>query len=98
MSYPCQNLITLILILMISIVPNLAKTNYHKKMCDGLVKIKGGHVAKRRNFYSTYILDVLWGQPIKLAQVASTSELLQNALLFFEIVPCHFYRAAEVQT
>ena len=40
---------------MISIVPNLAKTNYHKKMCDGLVKIKGGHVAKRRNFYSTYI-------------------------------------------
>ena len=26
----------------------------------------------------TYILDVLWGQPIKLAQVAFTSELLEN--------------------
>ena len=46
-----QNFITLILILMISIVPNLAKTNYHKKMCDGVAKIKGGHVAKRRNMY-----------------------------------------------
>ena len=48
-----------------------------------------------------YILDVFWGQPIKLAQVASTLELLENqrnALLFFEIVPCHFCRASEVQT
>ena len=26
----------------------------------------------------TYIVDVLWGQPIKLAQVASTSELLKK--------------------
>ena len=26
----------------------------------------------------TYLLDVLWGQPIKLAQVASTSVLLEN--------------------
>ena len=46
-------------------------------------------------------LDVLRGQPIKLAQVASTSELLENqrnALLFFEIVPCHFCGASEVQT
>ena len=26
----------------------------------------------------SYILDVLWGQPIKLVQVASTSELFEN--------------------
>ena len=40
-----------------------------------------------------YSIDVLWGQPIKLAQVASTSELRenqQNNRLFFEIVPCYF--------
>ena len=38
-----------------------------------------------------YILDILWGQLIKLVQVASTSELRENQrndLLFFEIVPC----------
>ena len=48
----------------------------------------------------TYLVDVLWGQPIKLVQVASTSELhenQQNYLLFFEIVPCHFCGASEVQ-
>ena len=55
MSNIRQTFITLILILMVSIVPNLAKTNYHKRMCDGVAKIKGGHVAKRRNFYSTYL-------------------------------------------
>ena len=55
MSNIRQNLITLILILMVSIVPNLAKTNYHKNMCDGFEKIKGGHVAKRRNFDFTYL-------------------------------------------
>ena len=46
-------------------------------------------------------LDVLRGQPIKFAQVASTSELhenQQNDLLFFEIVPCHLCWASEVQT
>ena len=35
------------------------------------------------------MLDVFWGQPIKLAQVASTSELLenqQNDLVFFKII------------
>ena len=26
----------------------------------------------------TYVLDVLWGPPIKLVQVASMSELLEN--------------------
>ena len=39
-----------------------------------------------------YIVDVLWGQPIKLIQVASNSELRENQwknLLFFEIVPSH---------
>jgi hypothetical protein len=48
-----------------------------------------------------YVVDVLWGQPIKLAQVASTSKLYENQrkdLLFFEIVPCHFCGASEVQT
>ena len=46
-------------------------------------------------------LDVLWSQPIKLAQMASTSELQenqQNDLLFFEIVFCHYRGASEVQT
>ena len=46
-------------------------------------------------------VDVLWGQPIKLAQLASTSELhenQQNAHLFSEIVPRHFCGASEVQT
>ena len=46
-------------------------------------------------------LDVLWGQPIKLIQVASNSELRENQwndLLFFEIVPSHCFRASEVQT
>ena len=35
-----------------------------------------------------YLIDVLWGQPIKLVQVASTSELLENQrnnLVFFKI-------------
>ena len=48
-----------------------------------------------------YPIDVLWGQPIKQNQVASTSELHENQsndLPFFEIVPCHFCRASEVQT
>ena len=43
-------------------------------------------------------LDVLWGQPIKLAQVASTSEWLENQrnnLAFFKIIPSHFCRASE---
>ena len=45
-----------------------------------------------------HALDVLWGQPIKLAQVASTSELLenqQNDLVFFKIIPSHFCRSSE---
>ena len=51
--------------------------------------------------FPIYPVDVLWGQPIKQNQVASTSELHENQrndLLFFEIVPCHFCRASEVQT
>ena len=50
---------------------------------------------------SPLILDVLWGHPIKLIQVASNSELHENQwndLLFFEIVPSHCFRASEVQT
>ena len=41
---------------------------------------------------------VLWGQPIKLIQVASNSELRENQwndLLYFEIVPTHCFRASE---
>ena len=41
------------------------------------------------NYY--LLVDVFCGQLIKLAQVASTSELFENqrnTLLFFEIVPC----------
>ena len=43
---------------------------------------------------TTYVLDVLWGQPIKLIQVASNSELPQNQWnnhIFFEIVPSHCF-------
>ena len=46
----------------------------------------------------TYLLDVLYGQPIKHIQVAFNSELLENQwndLLFFEIVPSHCFRASE---
>ena len=37
-----------------------------------------------------YVLEVLWGQPIKLIQVASTSEFCENQrndLLFFKLFP-----------
>jgi hypothetical protein len=47
------------------------------------------------------IIDVLWGQPIKLIQVAFNSELRENQwnnLLFLEIVPSHCFGASEVQT
>ena len=43
-------------------------------------------------------IDVSWSQPIKLVQVASTSELLENQrndLVFFKIIPSHFCRASE---
>ena len=53
------------------------------------------------NLPTNYLVDVLWGQPIKLVQVASTSELLENQwndLIFFEIDPCHFCGASEQQT
>ena len=45
-----------------------------------------------------YVIDVLWGQPIKLANVASTSELLENQridLVFFKIIPSYFCRASD---
>ena len=47
---------------------------------------------------TAYLLDVLWGQPIKLIQVASNSELCKNHwndLLFFEMVPSHCFGASE---
>ena len=48
-----------------------------------------------------YVIDVLWGQPIKLIQVASNTEFRENQLnnlLFFEIVPSHCFGASKVQT
>ena len=45
-----------------------------------------------------YFIDVLWGQPIKLIQVASNSELRENQwndLLSFEIVPSTCFGASE---
>ena len=48
--------------------------------------------------FRSYIVDVLWGQPIKLIQVASNSKLLEsqrNDLFFFKIIPSHFCRASE---
>ena len=50
------------------------------------------------NLPTNYLVDVLWGQPIKLSQVASTSEWLENQrnnLVFFKIIPSHFCRASE---
>ena len=47
----------------------------------------------------TCTLDVLWGQPIKLIQVASNSELCENQwteLLYFEIVPSHCSREGTI--
>ena len=41
--------------------------------------VKNGRYFVQNFFHQRlYILDVLWGQPIKLAQVASTSELRKN--------------------
>ena len=48
--------------------------------------------------YCTYLLDVLWGQLIKLIQVGFTLELFENQrndLVFFKIIPSHFCRAPE---
>ena len=51
--------------------------------------------------YDHYRIDVLWGQPIKLIQVASSSEYRenqQNDFLFFEIVPSYCFGASEAST
>ena len=48
--------------------------------------------------YCTYLLDVLWGQLIKLIQVGFTLELFENQrndLVFFKIIPSHFCMASE---
>ena len=54
--------------------------------------------ARRGYIICSYVVDVLWGQPIKLIQVASNSDLHENQwndLLFFEIVPSHCFGASE---
>jgi hypothetical protein len=68
-------------------------------MCNTHLRISR---RRRRNNVYFYIvtvtLDVLWGQPIKLIQVASNSELRENQwndLLFFQIVPSHCFGASE---
>ena len=70
--------------------------------CYGLimVAIDGKSNVERIVFtqLSKYLLDVLWGQLIKLIQVASNSELRENQwndLLFVEIVPSHCFGASE---
>ena len=48
--------------------------------------------------YKGSIIDILLGQPIKLIQAASNSELRENQwndLLFFEIVPSQCFGASE---
>ena len=50
-------------------------------------------VPKQVYIASVCSIDVLWSQLIQLAQVASTSKLLeiqQNDLVFFKIIPSHF--------
>ena len=64
----------------------------------GVCIILHSHKVERDQLSRGRLIDVLWGQPIKLAQMASTSELRENQwndLLFFENVPCHFCRASE---
>ena len=72
---------------------NLTRTDYRYNALT-LVSHNEGTLKKSfRIFFltcvGTYLPDILWGQPIKLAQVASTSELLenqQNDLVFFKII------------
>jgi hypothetical protein len=67
----------------------------------GLHIFSSRHCVYQAYKHTYFLVDVLWGQPIKLVQVASTSELHENQqkdLLFFEIVPCHFCGASEVET
>ena len=64
------------------------KVNKAKMFCIHVIHCANVH----------YRVDVLWVQPIKLTQVASTSELhenQQNDLVFFKIIPSHFCRASE---
>ena len=66
----------------------------------------GGYIcgyvdSKDGSFSGTCLLNVLWGQWIKLIQVVFSLELLENQwndLLFIEIVPSHCFGASEVQT
>ena len=58
MSTIRKHFITLILIFMISIVPILGKKKPNINMCDRpkMAKIKGGHAADPRNYYSIYFI------------------------------------------
>ena len=73
---------------------------YDEAMCAAMPEPSMGKIQAKKVFLfiSTYIVDVLWGQRIKLIQVASNSELRENQWkdhLFFEIVPSHCFGASE---
>ena len=70
------------------------KLSFHKK----IQVVKTSYFLNYRIVVTHCVLDVLWGQRIKLIQVASNSELCENQwndLLFFEIVPSHCFGASE---
>ena len=63
--------------------------------------IESGPLCITDLFQNKSVVDVLWGQQIKLIQMASNSELRENQWndrLFFEIVPSHCIGDSEVQT
>ena len=67
------------------ICPNAQDTDQGAYSCES-INIKGSCFAGSTGMY--FYKCFFWGQPIKLVQVASTSELRenqQNDLLFFEI-------------
>ena len=82
------------------VFPGITKKCCKVQLCRCLMTLqKKANIL--HNIVSTYIIDVMWGRPIKLIQVASNSEFRENQwndLLFFEIVPSHCFGASEVQT
>ena len=79
-----------------TVIMDIARGKATKEQIIILVlRVQLSMALKRR---SSCKLDVLCGQPIKLIQVASTSELLENQrndLVFFKMIPSHFFMASE---
>ena len=68
-------------------------------ICQGVIRDAVGEPIFHNA--SPFTVNILWGQPMKLIQVASTSELRENQwnnFLVFEIVPSHCCGASEAQT